>query len=267
MTETKKPYISPSQIGSYTRCGEAYRRRYIKGERIPPGVALIRGSAVHKGAEFNFKQKVESHQDLKVSDVVDYAVANFDDRVRTEGVFVTPGDEKPEQELIGKAKDETVKLTELLMTDVAPRTQPKAVEERQKIEVPASTHDLLGIIDLIDENDFIVDHKTSAKTKTQDEVNKDSQFTFYALTYRAKFGKDPAGVRIENLVLKKKPEVVSLVTSRDENDYQVLVNRINSVVDAINKGVYTPASEGSWFCSPRFCGYWFSCPYVKNKRG
>ena len=43
----EKPYLSPSQMGMYCRCGEQYRRRYIEKEIIPPGFALIKGGSVH----------------------------------------------------------------------------------------------------------------------------------------------------------------------------------------------------------------------------
>jgi len=41
---------------------------------------------------------------------------------------------------------------------------------------------------------------------------------------------------------------------------------INAVVDGVKKGVFHPAPIGSWWCSPRFCGYWFSCPFINSER-
>lgn len=264
-SKESKPYLSPSQLSMFLKCGEAYRRRYIQGEKIPPGIAQHRGSAVHKGAEYNYRQKIESRLDLKADEVVDYAVAAFEDRVQIDGLLLDPLEEREgKPKILGAAKDETAKLTDLLMTQVAPKIQPVAVEETHRMALPDSSHDLLGIFDLIDDKNQIRDLKTTSKTKLQMDVDKDSQFTFYSFMYRAKFGVDPAAVVVDNLVLKKVPESITLTTHRSDADYQVLINRINTVLDAINKGVYPPAPEGSWACSPRFCGYWSDCPYVKR---
>ena len=54
----EKPYISPSQLNTFENCGEAYKRRYLDKEIIPPVVAALRGTGVHRGAEMNFVQKI-----------------------------------------------------------------------------------------------------------------------------------------------------------------------------------------------------------------
>ena len=64
MTEKKKRPISPSQIDMFSRCGEQYRRRYIEKDRLPPGVAMIRGRGVHEGVAENMRQKRHTYCDL-----------------------------------------------------------------------------------------------------------------------------------------------------------------------------------------------------------
>jgi hypothetical protein len=86
----KKPHISPSQMDMFFRCGEQYRRRYVLGEIVPPGVALVKGSAVHKAAEVNYRQKVETHVDLALSDLTDAAATDVTHRVAAEGLMLTP---------------------------------------------------------------------------------------------------------------------------------------------------------------------------------
>lgn len=262
-----KKHISPSQIESYTRCGEAYRRRYIEGERIPPGVALVRGSSLHKGAEVNFVQKIRSRQDMRPDDIIGVAVHTFENKVKNEGIWLSPEEQTVgEKKIIGAGKDATVRLTRLFATDLAPRVQPKEVEIEHRIELPNSSHDLLGRLDLVDENDAIDDLKTSAKKACPEDVDKNTQLTFYALTFQNKYKKPPTEIRYSQLVDTKEPQVNVVKTTRTRADFEALVNRINAVIRGVNAGIFTPAMPGSWWCSPKFCGYWATCAYVNNGR-
>jgi hypothetical protein len=264
---TKKPYISPSQLEMYTRCGESYRRRYVLGERIPPGVAAVRGTAIHKGAELNYAQKIKTHVDMTESQVVEIAASTFDEKVKNEGVWLSPDEQSAgEKIVVGEAKDTTVTLAGLMARESLPRFQPAEVEVTGRLEIPTASHDLLGRLDLVDERDFIVDFKTSSRKKNQADVDGDTQFTFYDLLFRAAKGRAPKGIIIENLVNKKVPEALTLATSRTLDDTQALVNRVNTMIHGLKAGVFMPSPAGSWNCSPRWCGYWASCPLVNNKR-
>lgn len=259
-----KPFISPSQVSSYTRCGEAYRRRYIEREIIPPGIALIKGTALHKGAEVNFSQKIKSKLDLPTKHVVEAAVDTLKNVVQREGLFMTKDEQLiGKTKIVGQATDRVAATTTLLMTAVAPRTQPTAVENEIKIEIPESSHDLVGILDLTC-GEYITDVKTSSKTWTQEQADQSSQMTFYAMLYRGQTGRDPAGISIENIVDKKEPEAVQLTTSRTMADYTPMFHRINAVVNAVNMGNFPPATDGAWWCSARFCGYWATCRYINH---
>ena len=154
----KKPYISPSQVGTYTKCGEAFRRRYVEHEKIPPGISLLKGRAVHKGSEYNFKQKVESHVDLKAKDIVDYSVADFETTKEKEGLLLNREEESRGASIvIGDAKDSTKDLSGLYAREVAPKYQPVGVEEEVFTELPSSSHDLKGYIDLRTDDKKILD--------------------------------------------------------------------------------------------------------------
>jgi len=264
--EKKKPHVSPSQVGRYCQCGESYRRRYILGEKLPPGVAMVRGTAIHKGAEFNFKQKLKTREDLPEAQIVDKAVSTFEEKIKHEGLMLSEDElARGEKVIVAEGKDEVAGLAKVLHSGVFPRYQPKLIEEEQRIELPAASHDLMGIIDLIDDKETIVDFKTSGKTKSQEDVDGDGQFTFYGLLYKAKFKKECAGISIENLVTTKTPKVVTLKTTRDNGDYQALINRVNMMLNGIKAEIFTPAPPGAWWCGPKWCGYYSTCPYVKHK--
>src|SRR5580700_2286114 len=74
----RKPFLSPTQLEMFSRCGEQYRRRYIEHEIIPPGIAMAKGKGFHAGAEHNMRQKLETGVDLSVAEIVDVAVTSFE---------------------------------------------------------------------------------------------------------------------------------------------------------------------------------------------
>jgi hypothetical protein len=262
----QKPHLSHTQIEMHCRCGEAYRRRYVEGEVIPPGIALLEGKAVHGGAEVNFRQKMESHMDLPEQDIVDAAVAKFETE-RAGGYCLTAEEEaRGASVVLGEAKDTTAALARLHAKEQAPAYQPVAVEHSTRIVLPHATHDLLAITDLRDDQGRIVDLKTAKKSPPQSDVDRSMQLTIYAAANMVDTGSLPFEVRLDVLVKNKAPKRVVLSSTRTMTDIDVLANRMNATLNAISKGVFTPAPVGAWNCSPRWCGYWATCPYINSKR-
>ena len=264
-SEAVKPHISPSRVNTFLKCGEQYRRRYIEGDVIPPGVAMIRGTSVHVAAEKNYIPKIESKVDLPKADIIAIAADTFDKKIKAEGVHLND-DEKSigKKKVLGEGKDVTVALAGLFADELAPTIQPKLVEHKVRISLPKSSHDLLGIIDLVDDEDYIRDLKTSKKKKSQFDVDSDFQFGFYPLIYKAKFGKFPKGIKIDTLLAQKTPKLQTIETTRNKADYQALLARVNVTIDGIKTGVFAPAPTGSWWCAPKWCGYYKTCPYVNG---
>ncbi len=270
MPEQVKPHLSPSALNSYFRCGEAYRRRYIEKQIIPPPFAMIKGGAVHVAQEENFKQKLESKADLSAKQIVDLAAASFEGKVRAEGVLLNA-----EQEAEGKTKvqgeylDSTVKSAQVL-AKIAAYYQPLAVEERVRLVLPGSPYDLLGILDLVDAQG-VQDLKNTAKKKSQAEVDGDIQFTTYAALYRAKYGAAPGRIVIDNIVhrpgSKKDAEYQAITTRREVKDFDCLAARMNAAIKGIQAGIFTPATPGAWWCSAKSCGYSRTCPYFSGFKG
>ena len=266
----EKPYLSPSQINRYTKCPEAYRRRYIEKDIIPPAFRLIKGSGVHSGAEANFKHKIVKKSDLPKKDIVDTSVSAFDEKVDKEGVILSE-DEKSigRKKVEGLARDSTARLADKFAVSVAPLYAPIAVEEKIRVELPG-TRDLLGILDLV-LPDGIQDLKTSAKKKNQGDVDNDVQLTVYASLYFKKYGKRPERIIIDNVidrVLVKGPvtDHQAILTTRSAPDFAALANRINAVTKGIEAGMFAPANPGAWWCSPKWCEYWSTCPFVNSER-
>lgn len=261
----KKLIVSYTQISMYRRCGEQYRRRYIEKDVIPPGIALLKGGSVHKGAEYNYKQKIKTHLDLKPKEVIDYSVDTLERRIEHEGLFLAPEEESVgKAKIVGEAKDRTVTMASVFMEKVAPVYQPKQVEYDKILHLEHSDYDLRCIIDLIDTRDQIVELKTSSReTWSQDKVDHNDQLTFQSLLYEAEYKRPPEKLILENIRESSKDNHDCFETRRTHDDYDRHIVRINRIVNGINKGVFTPASEDSWACSPKFCGYWNTCKVRK----
>lgn len=261
-----KPYISPSQLSLYTKCSEAYRRRYLEKDVIPPGVAALRGTSVHKGAEANYDQKLHTRRDLKPEHVAEITAATFERTIKYEDVWLNPEEQGiGKSKVLGEAKDMATRLATLFGKEVAPKYMPKHVELEHRIVLPKSSHDLLGRIDLVTDGGVIQDLKTRSKRSNPEDIHRDPQLTFYALTYQNKFGEPPKALVIDELVDTKEPSVQSVTTDRNQEDYDALVNRINAVVKGVKAGVFTPAPAGAWYCSKKWCGYYSTCRLVSQR--
>jgi len=255
MEDEEKKYISATQLSTFERCGLQYLFRYVEKITIPPGVAMVKGAGVHGGAKANFEQKKESHRDLPKGHIIEISVTEFERRA-AKGVLLTPEEETVGYEkVLGQTKDSVVTLASIFADEVAPVYQPAYVEERHRIVVPDSEYDLMAIMDLATEDELVVDLKTGSKKKAAAEVQTSSQLTFYSLVYKKITGNLPRAVRLEVLVDKKTPERQVLEGSRDLGHLQVLIARINRMVDAIAKGAFLPVEPSSFWCSKRFCGY------------
>jgi RecB family exonuclease len=263
----KKPHISQTQLESLCRCPEAYRRRYIEGERIPPGIALLKGSAFHKGAETNFRQKLASHEDLPVDEIKEATAAAFESSLAGSYSLSEEEVSRGAAVTLGEAKDAVVALAEIHAEHQAPDYQPVLVEQPVTIVLPSASRDLLGIIDLADDKGRVVDLKTSGKKKNQNEADTSVQLTVYAAPYHAKTGGPPAELRLDTIVQSKKSVSRDvLTTDRGTADFRALANRINVALHIIDAGIFLPASPGSWWCASRWCGFWSTCRFVNSER-
>ena len=248
MSNLPKDYISPTQINMYLRCPAQYYFRYILGMIIPPKSALTKGKAVHKGQEVNYKQKIETHEDMKLSDLQEVVATEFE--------TLAPETEWQPDEDPGKIKDETISLASLYHTEIAPTVQPMLVEEEILIDIPGGK--LKGYIDLVDMQEYIRDTKTASRTPSQDVISKSLQLSAYALAYRKEMDREENGVKLDYLVNTKTPKVVTLEGKRTEQDLQRFVSIATRVMDAIQKGVFYP-NQDNFMCDEKNCGYWHEC--------
>lgn len=262
--------LNQSQIQQWMKCPEQHRRRWVEGDIIPPGSALVRGTAIHVGAEVNFKQKIDTKKDMPAKDIVEAAVATIGSRIRTEGLWIPPKQEdEGKAKVINGIEKEVIALTNLYAAEVAPHYQPIAVEQEMTFKVDGLEGvEIGGRIDTISDAQEVVDLKSYSKLANEDQMNADPQPTMYALLKLLKTGTPARSVNMEILVLKKEPEHQRIEIVKRKADFVALLEQVKSIAGAIKAGVAPGAygQMGAWWCSKNQCGYWKTCRFVPEHK-
>src|SRR6188472_1890336 len=173
-------HLSATSIGMFRRCPEQFRHRYILGEKERPGEGLVIGSAFHEGVEYNYAQKIQSHEDRPTAEVVEY--------LQDVGVPKVL-EEQGGAEEIAWDSDDAVKGVDLLRRDseriliryhedVVPRIQPVSLEEQLYIHDPRLPVPLLGYVDVRDEA-RVIDTKTGKQANSKLKPSWQLQATLY----------------------------------------------------------------------------------------
>lgn len=262
----KKPHLSPTQLNMIAVCGIQYERAYINKEKLPPGIAIMKGSCLHKGAEGNMRQKLQSGVDLPASQIVEIAVAHFDAMTHDSYALTEEEQSRGPSVVLGESKDIVAEMAACHANEQAPDYQPVMVEEKVLIQLPGP-RDMMGVIDLADTKDRITDFKTSARKKRQGDADDSIQLTTYAAAFETKTGRSPSEVRLDAVIKTKTKTYRQVVSSqRGPRDIEVLANRINAAARVIESGAFNPALPGIWQCSAKFCGYARTCPFFNAER-
>jgi putative RecB family exonuclease len=104
---------------------------------------------------------------------------------------------------------------------------------------------LEGFIDLIEEDDAIVEFKTSVQTARQSDIDKNVQLTIYSYAYEMLTQRSPRTIKLVNFVKTRKPKMVVYETKRNHADYQRLFSLASQVFTGIRLRVYFPRT-GFW---------------------
>lgn len=267
MSSVERPHLSATQLDCLFTCGERYRRRYVEGEKIAPGIALLIGSCTHKGIEINFRQKIASHQNLPRRDVVEAAVAGIHSTIAEDGVELDAAEQSRGRDaVVGDAVDSVAMLAGLHYDTQAQDYQPVAIEKEILIPFPNATHDMMGFIDLVDDHERVIDFKTAGKSKSQTDADSSVQLTIYAASHWREHARMPSECRLDVLVKTKTPKRQIVTTQRDPTDLRALLARVNAALTIIQAGNYGPCVPGHWQCSPKYCGYFRTCRFVNGER-
>lgn len=259
-----RPVYHQSEIQSFLKCGKIWEFRYVRGIKLRPRGAMTLGSAVDLAVSLNLSQKIHSGEDLSASDTVDAFSMGFDSRSDE----TDWQDEDP-----GELKDVGVRLVQAHHQKLAPAIDPESVQEKFLIRIDAD-YDLGGTIDFTEKSGVIGDTKTSRLAYGEQAAHRSVQASMYDFAYEALRGRKSSGFRFDVLIkpgsssaggTKQVPRVQQVHAQLGQDDRSWLFETVSNVHKAIQAGVTLPASEGSWYCSPKWCGYWAICKGRKSK--
>lgn len=182
------------------------------GEKEAPGAALVIGSGFHFAQEHNFRQKIDSFEDLPAEEVAQAFHHGWERELeRYGGVNEVVWDDREKPDTL-RAKGE--KLAVAYRVAVSPTLQPERVEHEFLLPVEGVPVPIKGFIDFVGErgtpfdDDFtelIVDYKTSAKSLRELKPEWGLQARIYQME---------SGRRVEYHVAVKKTEP-SIITPVD----------------------------------------------------
>lgn len=256
-----------SHIQMYTKCAEQYRRRYIMGDKLPPGIALIAGSGFHTGVEKTLTHKLETGELPPIEQTTEAACDKVKDMFNDE-VFLND-DEQQEgvDKLKGIVIDTAVKCASVHHQILAPQVNPKHIERKWVLEIPQLSMELAGTIDC-DEGDIVDDWKTAAKSPRDTEADESGQLTMYSMAKYFIDGNIPKS-RLGFVIKTKEPKAKFQETTRTKEDFEPLLKIIGRVREGIEKQVFPFASSMSprpFYCCPKYCGYYKTCEGVCGKK-
>jgi hypothetical protein len=252
LNESNGQHLSHSQISLLLRCPRQYYYRYIEKLKSPVGGALILGSSYHRALETNFLAKVKDGKDLGVSVLFDAFDAEWNSRLAHDEIDWQ--DDSP-----GELKDVGKQLVDVYMHNAAPFVMPVEVERKFSVHLPElEGYTLDGIIDLITDAGVVVDHKTAARAKSQDDVDQDLQPYAYATAMLTDPALDEIDFEFHTAIKKKSPEIQRLSTKRNRTDVAWYMGLVCEAVKMIRAGIFPPNPCG-WHCNPKWCGYWARC--------
>jgi putative RecB family exonuclease len=253
----KKPHISISAINEYVECSLLYK--FAKIDRIPFELkpdAMEFGTAIHRILEQFYLNKMTGYKMLLKDIHASFENIWKDIAEGRDDIEYTKGNTF--QSLMMMGRDLLTVWYNKLADD---NFTIIGVEEAFSLNIPDLPIPLIGCIDLVEADDsgtiIITDFKTSARSYSNDEVDKNQQLTTYQLAMKNHGYNDrEILLRFDVFIKTQIKKVKQYYTTRSELDEQRLITKIHRVWDGIQKEVFLPNDLG-WKC--KNCHYKKAC--------
>ena len=255
------PHLSASGVRDYLDCGLLFK--FSRIDRLKPEFrsdALLLGTAIHLALGDHYQARMEEGT-FSAQDLLECFEIHW--RRLTDGnEAIRFAEGNNAESLLAQGKELLKAWREHQPEEIF---RVLAIEEAFSFRIPGVPLQMIGAIDLIEEDDsgtlIITDFKTVGRGFSADEVNNNLQLTVYHQAMKLNGYKDrEILMRLDCLVKTKTPRFEQYWTSRGEADEKRLVKKIQTVWEGINRQVFIP-SDGGWRCKNcpygRACSAWF----------
>jgi PD-(D/E)XK nuclease superfamily len=159
--------LSATAIKGLHKCPEQFRRERIQGERQPPGIAMVWGTADHAAHDHNYRQKITTGEDLPVAEVSERFLDELDKDVDVRG-GAGEIDWTMSRKAVSKADVQRrgMAVVQAYHEAVSPLLQPLASERSFELRVEGVPVPVRGRIDL-ETRHGVIDRKLSGRAKSQ----------------------------------------------------------------------------------------------------
>jgi putative RecB family exonuclease len=257
----KTPHLSASSINEYVECSLLYR--FGRVDRLPMefvAAELEFGTAIHKVLEEFYRAKMIGER-LLLKDLHEQ-FRTIGKKATTERTDIQYQDGQNPETLSMMGVDLLTAWFNKLQED---NFQVIGVEQIFSFNLPGISIPIIGAIDLLEQDEsgalIITDFKTSARSYSVDEVDRNQQLTLYqmAMKRNGHVGHEIL-LKFDTLIKTKTPKFESYWTTRSETDEIRMERKIRQVWYGISKGVFVP-NDVHWKC-PRChhrkaCDAWF----------
>ncbi len=246
-------HLSASQMNLYFQCSLKYKFQYL--DKLPKpfkASGLLFGSAIHSAISWFHKNQLAGRS-VPLEKLY--------------SIFTADWYGQKVESVIRYKENETETALLLLGREMLnlyyhqPRKQVKGTEIPFTVPLVRPGHgehlgiNLEGFIDLLEENDSIVEFKTSVRTMDLKDVNL--QLTAYSYAYEMLYGKRPRNLGVVNFLKLKKPKMLWLEVKNGSVDHQRFFFLAKEALKGIRSGVFFP--RHSWWCD--------GCEYTEPCRG
>jgi hypothetical protein len=247
---------SGSSLNTFLRCAKQWEYAYVYRFRRPPKLRMVLGTAGHYAAEVDLRQKIDSHEDLPLADVLDAFATSYD-------MEAQEAEEDPDKdETRPKMKDKGVKSVRFWHRELAPLVQPEFVEE--PISFIINGLPWTGTLDYADVDRVVGDWKFTGRSPSSADAYI-LNLVGYAIGYRKKTNQVESRVVLNHVVgLKTGPKHVPIRSDGPVPDQSIVAfaEVVADVNRSVQAGIFPANGLKSGACS--WCGYRDICPAYKN---
>jgi putative RecB family exonuclease len=235
---------SPTSVSTFLDCSAKWYYRKVLHLPETRGSALGLGTAVHCALAENFRQKLETREDLPAEGVTAIYRSAMQEQLDT----ITLQEDEDAREITQKGED----LVRLYMDQAAPRIEPAAVE--RAVEGMIGDVPVCGVIDVLTADGTVIDIKTASKKPSGMAADHRLQLTTYAMLEPAASGR----CRRDALAKTKTISLTPLSMEVTPADRKLTTRLYSIAVDQMKTGIVAP-NRSSFLCSRKYCGFADRC--------